>query len=70
VGQVAQLESTVCDLGQGIEQGLAKNRFDQMESTRLQIEDQAGRTRDEIDDLRLQTESSIGDLHRKMDDLG
>jgi hypothetical protein len=60
VGQVTQLESIVCDLGQRIEQGLAKNRFDQIESTRLQIEDQASRTRDQIDNLRLQTESSIG----------
>jgi hypothetical protein len=71
VGQVTQLESTVCDLGHRIEQGLAKNRSDQIqiESTRLQVEDQAGWTRVQIDNLRLQTEAAIDDLYRKMDDL-
>jgi hypothetical protein len=69
VGQVTQLESAVCDLGHRIEQGLATCRLKQIESTRLQIEAQEGRTRDQIDNIRLHTESSVGDLQRKMDEM-
>jgi hypothetical protein len=69
VDQVTQLESTVCDLGHRIEQGLANNCLDQMESTRLQIEAQEVRTREQIDSIRRHTETSVGKLQRTVDDL-
>jgi hypothetical protein len=67
--QVTRLESTVADLGLRIQQGFADSRHEQLQSTRLQIEEQEGRTRDQIDGIRRHTESSIGELRGKMDEM-
>jgi hypothetical protein len=67
--QVTGLESTVADLGLRIQQGFADSRQEQFQSTRLQIEEQEGRTRDQIDGIRRHTESPIGELQGKMDQM-
>jgi hypothetical protein len=66
VDQVTQLESTVCDLGHRIEQGLVNSRLEQIESTRIQSEAQEVRTREQIDSIRRHTETSVGELQRSV----
>jgi hypothetical protein len=57
VVQVTRFESTVADQGLRIQQGFAYSRLEQLQSTRLQIEEQEGRTRDQVDGIRRHTES-------------